>query len=115
MNKIFSLLICLFLVVVCSAQDSLLNAKAEKKAVRAREKHEERYNYFANRKYAISISEGAYFNVDNTSQINSFGIFELMFSDRIKPLDFAKNASLVTMFGIGFEPYQGTKLSIGSH
>jgi|GEM_PF-2060166 len=67
-------------------------------------------NFYANRKYTFGISETLY---GNLNKYHPFGVFDITFSDRLTWMDMFNNASLETTIGIGFQPYQGTRLHIG--
>jgi hypothetical protein len=116
--KRISLIIFYFLLAITSyAQENLFESKHLKEAKKrsdSLDKDERRANIYANRKYSFSISVSPYANIANASTINTFGVFDITFSDRLTWLDVGKNGSLETNLGIGFEPFQGTKLNIGS-
>jgi hypothetical protein len=117
MKKTALITLYFLLAVACFAQENLLEAKHLKEAKKrsdSLDKDERRSNIYANRKYSFGVSVSPYANVTRASTINTFGDFDITFSDRLTWLDVGKNGSLETNLGIGFEPFQGTKLNLGS-
>src|ERR1700689_4360268 len=116
MKKIYLFVLYFLLVIGGYSQDQADSAKARKerrKELDSSEKEERRKNIYANRKYSFGISLNPYGNISNGSNIDFFKSFDITFSDRLNWLDVGKNGSLETNIGIGFEPYQGTKLNLG--
>jgi hypothetical protein len=73
-------------------------------------KQERRANNYVNRKFSLTTTEIFYCNPGN---YHPFWMTEVVASDRLTWLDFLKNASVEVNAGIGFEPYQGTKVKLG--
>jgi len=69
---------------------------------------------YATRKFGFTLSVSPYCNITHASGFNPFGVLDINFTDRFKFLDFMKNGRLEEYLGIGFEPYQGTRLNVGS-
>ncbi|MES1159572.1 MAG: hypothetical protein ABUM51_02350 [Bacteroidota bacterium] len=70
-------------------------------------------NLYTFRKYSFSLAVSPYTNITHGGGNYLFGATEVMFSNRIKWLNFARNASVEANMGISFEPYQGMKLNLG--
>jgi hypothetical protein len=70
-----------------------------------------RENYYAYRKYAISLSWNPYTSLATGQKNTFYKSVDITFSDRLEWLNVGRNASLEASAGIGFEPYQGTKLN----
>jgi hypothetical protein len=92
------------------AQDSTL--KAHQKKLEKQTNEDRRINMYSNRKYSFGISLNPYAGLSN-GNTTFYKSFNVTFSDRMEKLDLGKNGSLETNLGIGFEPYQGTKLNLG--
>lgn len=107
MKNTYLLVICYFWAIQGYSQ---LTAKQQTDSI---DKENRRANVYANRKYSLSVGLNPYTNVSHGGGNNIFGAIDLTFSDRLVWLDVGKNASLETNFGIGFQPYQGTRLNLG--
>lgn len=106
--KQLTLLLGGFLIVACAFCQP--TARLATPAGKAALDSERLYNFYANRKYTFGFGESLY---GNLGAYHPFGVFEISFSDRLTWLDLFKNASLETTAGIGFEPYQGTRVYVG--
>jgi len=113
MKKIYLTPLLVLLAAAGYCQEKTNVAKEQKKILDSLDKEERRDNIYANRKYALSISWSPYANIAHSGSINTFGAFDICFSDRIRSLDMGHNGSLETNVGIGFQPYQGTKINLG--
>lgn len=99
-------------------EDTSAHAKAQIALKAKWEKAENWLNTFAFRKYGIDITYGGYFNATNvatTGGVHMFGAFELMFSDRVSWLNRDSSSKVALTWGVGFEPFQGTKLNFGAN
>jgi hypothetical protein len=70
-----------------------------------------RANYYAYRKYSLSLSWNPYTSVSTGQKVVFYKSIDITFSDRLLWLNVGKNASMEASWGIGFVPYQGTKLN----
>ncbi|HMH35132.1 MAG TPA: hypothetical protein VK543_18980 [Puia sp.] len=116
--KHIALFIMLFsLVMISHSQDSTVEFNRQKEILHSRalvlmEKKDREINYLAFRKYGVGVSGGTYFSVLGSGR-NPFGVFDIVFTDRISPFGIAKNASLKATFSFGFEPFQGSIFNLG--
>ena len=109
MKPILAILTFLSFHLVVHAQDFSLY---EKKAQDSMKRKERVLNVYANRKYNFTVSESFY---GRFPKYQPFGRFDISFEDRLSILDKILNpARYQVLIGIGFEPYQGTKLHVGA-
>ena len=108
MNKIYLAILLSSWALYGHAQPKAILAKPLQDSI----KKDRIANIYANRKYSFSLSESLY---GSLSHYHPFGVFDITFSDRLTWLDsLLKNASLEVNAGIGFEPFQGTKVHLGA-
>ncbi|HTR28580.1 MAG TPA: hypothetical protein VMH27_04890 [Puia sp.] len=115
MKLITNILVSAALAISARAQNNIpTTVKDMIKEERAYQKIDRTRDLYQFRAYSLSIGLSGYSGLGAGYSPNIMGQFDIEFDDRLLALDFLKNGAIEEHFGIGFLPYQGSKLYLGS-